>query len=124
MKEGFYWLKYNGKWIPAEYKSYGNGYWFIVGDDCPIDVDDRYIGEVGERIERKVENKKMETRKGWINIHYCIETGKIYCSTKPYDTQEIANTGIFIGQGIYKLGCFEIEYPYDPVIEALKYINK
>lgn len=65
----------------------------------------------------------METRKGWINIHYDVETGRIYCSQKPYDSEKDAKTAIFIGGGLCKIACIEIEYPYLPVVETMKITN-
>lgn len=65
----------------------------------------------------------METRKGWINIHYDIETGKVFCSNKPYETEDLARTGIFIGTTICRVACIEIEYPYITSNEQIKNTN-
>ena len=47
-ESGFYWVKYGGDWIVAEW--YVN-YWLITGEEHPIYVSE--MGETGERIERK-----------------------------------------------------------------------
>lgn len=47
---------------------------------------------------------------GYINVHIDIETKKVYVSTVPYETEQDANSGIFIGSTIEKVGCFKIEY--------------
>jgi hypothetical protein len=52
----------------------------------------------------------METEKGWVNIHIDVFTKKLTISNHPYKTKKEAETGIYIGYGIEKVGCFEIEY--------------
>ena len=52
-----------------------------------------------------------QTKKGYVNLHIDLLTGHIYCSQKPYDTEQEAEKGILIGYGIHKIGVFEIEYP-------------
>ena len=54
----------------------------------------------------------METKreKGFVNVHIDITTKQVYVSNKPYPTKEEAEKGLFLGIGIEKVGCFEIEY--------------
>jgi hypothetical protein len=54
--------------------------------------------------------RTRETEKGFINVHIDIETKKVFVSNKPYPTMEEAEKGIFLGVGIEKVGCFQIEY--------------
>lgn len=51
-----------------------------------------------------------ETEKGFVNVHIDLVTKKMFISNHPYPTREEAEKGIFIGSGIEKVGCFEIEY--------------
>jgi hypothetical protein len=50
------------------------------------------------------------TKKGWVNLHINVLTNEVFASKHPYKTEKEAETGIFIGYGIEKVGCFEIEY--------------
>lgn len=52
----------------------------------------------------------MKTQKGWVNIHIDTVTNKMYISNHPYGSKEEAETGIFIGSTIEKVGCIEIEW--------------
>jgi len=52
----------------------------------------------------------METEKGFVNVHIDIVTKQVHVSNKPYLSMEEAEKGIYIGIGIEKVGCFEIEY--------------
>jgi hypothetical protein len=52
----------------------------------------------------------IQREKGFVNVHIDITTKQVYVSNKPYATMQEAETGIFIGFGIEKVGCFEIEY--------------
>jgi len=52
----------------------------------------------------------METEKGWVNVHIDVFTKKLTISTHPYPSKAEAETGIYMGYGIEKVGCFEIEY--------------
>lgn len=54
---------------------------------------------------------KFPLKKGFVNLHIDLETRQIYCSTRPYNSEEEAETGIFIGGSIVRLGTFEIVYP-------------
>ena len=53
---------------------------------------------------------KTETEKGFVNVHIDITTKNVYVSNHPYSTKKEAEKGIFLGIGIEKVGCFEIEY--------------
>lgn len=52
----------------------------------------------------------MAEKKGWINVHLITETKEIVASRHSYATKEEADTGIFIGAGVQKLGCFEVSW--------------
>lgn len=52
----------------------------------------------------------MAKQKGWINVHIYTDTNEMVASRHPYVSKEEAETGIFIGQGVEKVGCFEIEW--------------
>jgi|WetSurSiteA1Bulk_404760.scaffolds.fasta_scaffold75039_2 hypothetical protein len=72
LKEGFYWLKYLGKWIPAEYKISTKPYLYIIGDECPININDKNIEGIGERI---MINKYKDTEAdGYV---FCGKCGKM-----------------------------------------------
>lgn len=61
------------------------------------------------------------TIKGWINVHINVFTKQLVVSNHPYKTEKEAETGIFIGYGIEKVGCFEIEYTDIPLpVETIK----
>lgn len=51
-----------------------------------------------------------KTKKGWINIHIDVQSENLYISKKPYKTKAEAEKGVFIGIGIEKVACIEIEY--------------
>lgn len=68
------------------------------------------------------------TVKGWVNIHINVFTKQLFVSNHPYKTEKEAETGIFIGYGIEKVGCFEIEYtdvptPPEPTKKGLTDLN-
>lgn len=50
------------------------------------------------------------TLKGWVNIHIDRTTLQMFISKKPYESKEEAEKGIFIGLGIEKVACLEIEW--------------
>jgi hypothetical protein len=52
----------------------------------------------------------MAKQKGWVNVHIHTDTNEIVASRRPYASQEVAETGIYIGEGVQKVGCFEIEW--------------
>ena len=54
--------------------------------------------------------KKIETIKGFVNIHIDIETKQVFVSNKPYATKKDAERGFIYGTNIEKVGCVEIEY--------------
>ena len=45
---GYYWVKYQGAWVPAEYSS--NGYWMLIGCEGPAREEE--LDEVGASMER------------------------------------------------------------------------
>ena len=51
-----------------------------------------------------------KTKKGWVNIHIDVQSENLYISKKPYKTKAEADKGIFLGLGIEKVACIEIEY--------------
>jgi hypothetical protein len=63
--------------------------------------------------------------KGWVNVHINVFTKEVCVSTKPYKTKKEAETGIYIGYGIEKVGCFEIEYTDVPTPpDTIKIVKK
>ena len=52
----------------------------------------------------------MKKEQEFVNVHIDVTTKKMFISNKLYPTLQEANKGIFIGYGIEKVGCFEIEY--------------
>lgn len=59
---------------------------------------------------------------GYINVHIDTNTERVFVSERPYETKEEAETGIFIGQGIEKVGCFKIEYSTSEVKKINEYL--
>lgn len=73
----------------------------------------------------------MATKKGWVNLHINVLTNEVFASKHPYKTEKEAETGIFIGYGIEKVGCVEIEYqdvppapaPPEPIKKDINKLN-
>lgn len=60
----------------------------------------------------------LQTKTGWVNVHIDLLAKKLAISSYPYDSKEDAEKGIYMGYGIHKIGCFQIEYP--EVVETFK----
>jgi hypothetical protein len=43
---GYYWVKYRGVWMPADYESFC---WMLIGYDGPVREEE--LDEIGERLE-------------------------------------------------------------------------
>lgn len=48
LKSGYYWVKYHGEWMPAEWSD-SLGCWSLCGYDGPIEVVE--LEDVGDRLE-------------------------------------------------------------------------